>query len=447
MKTEKNLSDSYNISLVKSNSLISARYKSSLLENQVMAVAMSQLQMNPATKSLEAKLYPGQLKKILSDDAHIYRDLKKLSNRLVGRAVIIEDGKGNFQAFSMVPTAIYEDGVLTIKFNEIFREHLFGLEKNFTSLNLGCLTEFQSNNSFRIYEVLKKDAYKCKLRKDGSPVTIEYRLSEFRFMIGVADSEAASIKKDVKNAATIDWDDIYENLDPAHKKHDRWKDFKERVLDTAQTELAAKSDIKFEYEGIREGKKFKRIRFYIYSNEPNKDVINKKKQVDSALNEQLEFPSHLDLYKPLYDEFVDHNELTKEDLDLLLKKSKYDVDAVREAIYKADKQPHIYNYMGWIIDCIQQGGYKTTETLSGSHEDAVAINNVVKQYETDKKTGEIARKAWERATRKDNFDEFADIVKMESGIEKEHLTVYYSYEDLMRMYGDFATGREIRFPE
>ena len=45
--------------------------------------------------------------------------------------------------------------------------------------------------------------------------------------------------------------------------------------------------------------------------------------------------------------------LTKEDIDLLLVKSDFDGKKVRDAIYLADEQRYIANYMGWLIRCIE----------------------------------------------------------------------------------------------
>ena len=80
----------------KSNDMVSAKFKSSLLENKIMAVGLTRIE-NDENDNLEAKLYPGELQKIFSDKAHIYRDLKKVAKRIVGHVIVLEDGKGNFK--------------------------------------------------------------------------------------------------------------------------------------------------------------------------------------------------------------------------------------------------------------------------------------------------------------------------------------------------------------
>ena len=84
------------LSVRKSNDFIAAKYKSSLLENQVMAIALTRIEANAVDidGSLEARLYPGELKRLVSDPAHIYRDLKKMSKAITGHTMFLEDGKG-----------------------------------------------------------------------------------------------------------------------------------------------------------------------------------------------------------------------------------------------------------------------------------------------------------------------------------------------------------------
>ena len=189
-----------NLSVRKSNDFISAKYKSTLLENQIMAIALTRIEVNASDREapMEAKLYPGELKKLVSDPAHIYRDLKKLAKSITGHTMFLEDGKGNFKAFSVVPNADYIDGVFIIKFNNELRDHVLGLEKNYTSLELSVMTDFKKNSSFRLYEVLKKEAYKIP-KKEGAFAQVEYNISELRFIIGLANSDDQGVKNAMAN--------------------------------------------------------------------------------------------------------------------------------------------------------------------------------------------------------------------------------------------------------
>ncbi len=437
----------HNLSLYKSNEMISAKYKSSLLENQVMAIALTRIEVNAKDKEspLEARLYPGELKRLVSDDSHIYRDLKKLSKSITGHTMVLEDGKGNFKAFSVVPNAEYVDGVFTVKFNNELKEHILGLEKNYTTLELSVMTDFTKNSSFRIYELLKKDIYKSKADVNGGAVQVIYNISEFRFMIGLANGDDPGVRNEMARMGNnIDWDILYQKLDKKDRKYEKWYDLQKSVLKQAQKELKEKSDIRFEFEGVRDGHKMGSILFTIYKNKPSDEVVARQKSmIKDEMNRQLEIPFDLDQYKPLYDDFVGHNELTKEDIDLLLKKAQYRADVVRDAIEKADKQRYITNYMGWIIKCILED-YTEVAVVEGSSEKGAEIKKFMDNYEEGKRTGDVQRIAWERIQKKDDFGDFCKIIE-ENGFTMESLPTIYEPGEMVRMYTDWKVGRDISF--
>jgi len=434
----------YNLSLVKSNEMVSAKYKSTLLENQVMAIALTRIETSTSDgNTLEAKLYPGELKKLVSDDAHIYRDLKALAKSITGHTMFLEDGKGNFKAFSIVPNAEYQDGVFIIKFNNELKEHILGLETNFTTLELSVMTDFKKNSSFRIYELLKKDIYKSNPKINEGRVEAIYNISELRFMIGLANGDDPTVKNEMGRMGNhIDWDVLYSKLDKKDRKYERWYELVRNILVPAQQELEEKSDIRFEFEGLRDGHKMKRIAFSIYRNKPSAEVLNRQKYINQR-NTQLEIPYDLEQFKPLFDEYVDHNNLTKEDINLLLKKAKYDGEKVRNAIKMADEQENIGNYMGWIISCILND-YQNNESLEGSTEYATNMKEFRKGYEEKKKSGEIQRLAWERVQHKEDYPRFVSFME-DNGFTIEQLMIIYTLDEVLKMYADFVVGRPINF--
>lgn len=436
-----------NLSLYKSNEMISAKYKSTLLENQVMAIALTRIEVNTKEKDapLEAKLYPGELKRLVSDDSHIYRDLKRLAKSITGHTMVIEDGKGNFKAFSVVPNAEYIDGVFTVSFNNVLREHILGLEKNYTTLELSVMTDFTKNSSFRIYELLKKDIYKSRPDVNGGAVQVEYNISEFRFMIGLANGDDPTVRQELsKMNGNIDWDYLYSKLDKKDRKYEKWYDLQKSVLRKAQIELEQKSDIRFEFEGLREGHKMGKILFTIYRNKPSEEVLERQKSLfKDEMNRQMEIPFDLEQFKPLYDDYVGHNDLTKEDIDLLLRKAAFRVDVVRDAIERADKQQYLSNYMGWIINCILKD-YKDVEVIKGSAEMGRKARKMMDEYEESKKSGDAQMVAWERIQKKEDFDQFVDMIN-DNGFTLDTLSAVYSPAEMVKMYADWRTGKDIIF--
>lgn len=433
----------YNLSYTKSNDFILARYKASLLENQIMAIALSRMEVNANDKDfpLEARLYPRELTSLLSDEQHIYRDLKLVAKTIPGRVMFIEDGKGNFKSFSVVTNADYEDGVFVIKFNNEIRDRVYGLEGRYTTLELSIMTSFHSNASFRLYEVLKKDAY--KIGKSNSVYTeVEYNLSELRFILGLANGEDQHVKAAMaKMGNYIDWDELYEKLDKKDKTYLEWRDFQRYVLKKAQVEMETSSDIRFEYEPIKEQRKIRRVRFRIYKNKPKsiEQISENQKLLDklSRPGRQLEMP--LDVQPEIFKKYVGHNKLTEQDITLLINKANGDTEAVEKAIHLADQQPSINNYMGWLIKCIEDN-YSNIETVSGSTEKAEQLNEIVAAYEQNKE--KIGHNLWNKIKTKEEYVEFENEVKS-LGMDVEQLELIYNVQELVTLFTNWKCGKGI----
>ena len=416
-----------NLSVRKSNDLISAKYRSTLLENQIMAIALTRIEINAKDKDmpLEAKLYPGELKRLVSDPAHISRDLKKISKSIIGHTMLLEDGKGNFKAFSVVPNAEYMDGVFTIKFNNELRDHVLGLESRYTSLELSVMTNFNKNASFRLYEILKKEAYRIKDNTKG--VQVIYDLYELRFMIGLANSDDEYVKKAMgEMGSNVDWKQLFFKLDKKDRKHEEWRDFNRRVIKVAQEELKEKSDIRFEYEGIKEKG------FTVYKNTPsNTEIIDERQRIiekNAKANRQLEMP--YDTFPEIYMEYVGHNNLAKEDIDLLLKKANYDTEVLKKAIQMADDQPHIDNYVGWLIRAIELK-YDRTEVIEGSEQKAKEIRAIRKDYNDNRDT--TAEIVWTKAKQKEEFPAFEEALGVH-GVTIEQLEELFEASERTEIY-------------
>ncbi len=442
------------MSLQKSNVLVSAKYSSTLIENQIMAIALTRIEASARNSgSLTATLYPGELKRLVGDPSNIYKTLKRVSRVMTGHTFFIEDGKGNFRASAIVKDAIYNDGTFKIYLNESIREHILGLEKNFTTYELSVLTDFKKNASFRIYELLKSHIYKSRPDVDGGRVDVVYNLSELRFTIGLADSDDPEVKAAMSHMnKEIDWDLLYKKLEEKDKadrakgykaakylKYRGWSDFTRFVIDPAQEELKKKSNIRFEYEeGKKKGKRVLEIVFHIYPNTPeNEDIIAQKSRIIDE-NRQLELPR--DQFPIFYERYSGHNGLEKEDLDLLLERAGYDEAKVERAIALADQQGHISNYMGWLIKAIE-GGYKTTATIDGDSVRAEVVTNVKKEFEDN--YDDTAKRVWGRVKTKEDFAEFVRILESKK-VTIEQLEDLYDASERTELYYGWKRDGAIR---
>lgn len=429
-----------NLSLNKSNTLISAKYMSSLVENQIMAIALARVEVKYAndingTGPMRIELWPGELKRLIGDPTNIYKTLKKVSKTMRGHTMVIEDGKGNFKVFGAINDAVYEDGVLTIEFNRHLREHVLGLEGNYTSYELAIATRFKKNSSFRLYEILKTHLYKSKPSVNEGRVDVEYNISELRFMIGLANSDDPVVKNAfAAMGKNVDWDVLYSKLDKKDRKFEVWYDFQRYVIKPAQAEVEEKSNLRFEYEGIREGRCIKRIRFHIYPNVPKySDVIDERKKFieeNNRADRQYELPRDLPEYQPIYDKYVGHNELTPEDIDVLMRESGFDNELVELAINRADEQADLNNYMGWIVACIRGNGWPKTSVVEGSAKQAERIKDLQEKANSN----ETKLRVWKQTKEKDDFHIFVSYMEKTRNISMDELDFVYEPGDAVAEY-------------
>ena len=92
-----------------------AKFKVSPTERKIIALALSRFEINAQGQDvpLEAKLYPEDLKKVVSDTEHIHRDLAKAAASLVEHFIILDDGMGNNRKISIVTDCSYQKGYLS----------------------------------------------------------------------------------------------------------------------------------------------------------------------------------------------------------------------------------------------------------------------------------------------------------------------------------------------
>ncbi|RZJ94450.1 MAG: RepB family plasmid replication initiator protein, partial [Hymenobacter sp.] len=164
-----------------------------------------------------------------------YLQIKSLAKRLLDRTLYVEllgpngerVSKPDYEYISFITKARYmrQRGGLFVKVNPDFIPYLLQLTQrgNFTKSLTTELKSLSSSHSFKIYWLLSE------YRTFGTrTITVE----DLRFRLGIRADEYA----------------------------DRFNNFKAKVLDKAQEELAD-TDLCFEMELLREGKAVKQIRF------------------------------------------------------------------------------------------------------------------------------------------------------------------------------------------
>lgn len=424
----------------KSNIIITSKYKATLLENQLTSICLSRVKQQNG--EYIATISANELKKLFSLNAretHIYKKLFNAAQKMAGRTLAVENEYGNFAVISVIQTATYIDGIFSVRFNKDIKDYLFNLKERYTTYALSNVLSFTSDHSFRIYELIRKEAY--RINKNNPVVVIEYGLSEFKCIIGVVDTSTEKIRT-MMQQDFVDWDRIVE-IAP-EKTYAKWGNFRARVLDVAKKEINSQCDMCFDYKPITSGRGGRVIGIKLYIKKNNKDhtAVDEIKKRFDEINEDYEQTS---LFKPSPEllAYIGHNTLKKKDINTFLEDAGGDNELVIRSIEKADEQPDIKNYVGWIRTCIRNQGYdQPVSVMSGSHETAKVINDLKKDVEDNE--DEIAANYWDRLKSKKNekFTSFVDFLK-QNGMNLEMFEAANTKASCAKKFIDWSKGLEI----
>lgn len=366
-----------NLVVRKSNEFILGKYKSSLLEEKLVAIAITRIQVDK-NSNITATIFPNELKEMLGrekDNGHIYRDLKKVSKEMTGHVIELKGKEGDFHILSLITNADYVNGHFTMTFNSKMSEHILDLKSHFTSYSLANTLSMKNQYSFRFYELIKMDAYKVT---DSCPFVMhQYGVSELKFMVGVLDINDDKVRACQDAGGT--WDEMADVC--KEKRMQDWGSFKRRVLDKAKNELDEIADYTFDYNLMKSGRggKVVAVELIIHRNDMRGqkalEDADKKESIVKNRNNAYQQMNLDDYTQPLPDAIMayrGHNNLTEYNLKSIYDEADGDASLVIKAINAADKASEtsvITNYVGWIINCVRNGGYDEPQMVSNGSSD------------------------------------------------------------------------------
>lgn len=342
--------------LKKSNFLISSVYRATLLENKVLALALTKVNLNEEGRPV-AVLKTKEIKQVMNVTGNAMGTyLKDVATSLAGRTMFIESDDGSFKCMNLVGVVTYQSGsgTMEIKFEPETKDYIYDLKANFTMLNIPMMLSFKSGWSYRLYELLSSKAYHSKYDKSTDNVFhIKFGVSEIKLHLGTVQikDDKGKINRDIQRELEkkeIDYDHIVNDL--VHEKlksFDKWCDFKRRVLDVAVDEINEKSDLKVEYDLLRGGRGGK-----IYGIDFK--VTRQNTVVDPVKKEPIPIPTG-DQLDSMVDEVMDliEERIRVSEAKALLKAAGYDLDRIRNAYDLACKQGEIHNLIGWLTAAIR----------------------------------------------------------------------------------------------
>jgi len=304
--------------VTQSNSLIEADYsKSNLSANPLKLFKLAIAKVNPNDKDLRLiriklpvyRQYMGYKAGTtygrLNQDLHTY--CLALNSQVI--SVAMEDGSV-LNAFAISSWRLdLNNDELILEVSGQLKPLLLQLRGNYTSYQLWNIPRLKSSYAIRLYELL------CSHRRFGRR---EFELEELKNKVGCTYAEYGI--------------------------------FKRRVILKAQKELKTRTNLRFEFEEIKTGRKITGIIFYTYPNDPEE---NKSQQVFAFLDTDLTdeqdkgfAPDVLAVFKNLG--------ISKPNLDKMLSKG-WDIIEDGTALKKARIRCRtLYEYYGEKLTLLQE---------------------------------------------------------------------------------------------
>lgn len=248
--------------VTKANTLITANYDLSLQEQKLILTLASMVQ--PTDE--EFKEYEFKIKDFMEllgiETQTKYTEIPKITKELMKKVFEIREGKDIIQ-LSWLSSARYKtgEGLVILKFDSSLKPYMLQLKELYTSYKLENILSLKSKYSLRLFELLKSNEYKK---------IWNIELEELKKLLG-ATEKSYSIYQNVKN----------------------------RIILQAQKELKEKTDIRFDFEEVKTGRKVTSLKFYIYQNkakmineptalaEVSATVSEDKKQDDNSLSDGI----------------------------------------------------------------------------------------------------------------------------------------------------------------
>ena len=173
--------------------------------------------------------------------------LKATTDSLLGKVVSIPTERGGYKSFQLfkectVDRDEFEQWYVEIDAHDKALPLMFQFKKEYFTYELWNALRLKSPNHLRMYELLKQ------YEKTGER---KITLQDLRAMLGIGPDE-----------------------------YPRWDNFKRRIIDGSQEALAENTDICFDYEPIKAGRKIVGVHFFIKKNPNHVDQLSLDEFID-----------------------------------------------------------------------------------------------------------------------------------------------------------------------
>ncbi|MCB2309260.1 replication initiation protein [Clostridium estertheticum] len=299
--------------LVKSNYIIEASYRLGLQEQKIISLLTSKISKEDS-EFTPYKFTRLEISNILINHKINLKELNKYITNLRNAELVIFKEDSTLYTKWLSSAEYFKNGNIELCFDSKLKPYLLQLKEKFSKIYLDQIVSFNSIYSIRIYELLKQ------YEKVGSRlITVE----KLRSILSINST-------------------IYK----------RYADFKKQVITNTKIEINKKTDISFEVEEIKTGRKVTSLKFYIKSN----DKVQKCTPVFSTSEDEvsatlIESEEESPIKKIM--DIMHDSKITALEARFILDTAKGDLNIFKEKYAIAKKVPKIKNIVGWVIKAIK----------------------------------------------------------------------------------------------
>lgn len=271
------------------NAITSGRYEYSSCMLDILFMVLALMDVNRQDKR-EYQIYVNDIETITGRKWN-YQQLREATESIGSRMFEIETPQSLKQLwlFSSVEYLI-GTGSFVVKINEDAMPYFFELKNNFTMLHLKSVLSCTSKYAKRLYAIA------CQWRTAGS---VTFDIIELKRMLGLINKKG-------------------------EEQFERISDFKKFVLETAKQQINEHTDITIQYELIKRGRSYEKVRLYINKiNTSNLELplnIDYTKSVEQNIKEavvktfknSIMFYGISEYYADILSKKVSQNEFEKE---------------------------------------------------------------------------------------------------------------------------------------
>ncbi len=203
------------------------------------AYLIANLEKDKVIYKINIKDYLKKFDKKIGDYNYLYNVTKELSQK---QFELKDRFNERFAIFNFIASVDYHDGILEIEFSQKLLGYLLEIKEKYLKYNIKNIMSLSSKYSIRLYKILK-DAYEKNSRYSNN-AELKLSIQELREILRIPRSY-------------------------------RYNDVKRQVLERAKAELAEHTDILFDYEEIKTGRKVTHLHFFIKENPKNAQIENR----------------------------------------------------------------------------------------------------------------------------------------------------------------------------